>query len=87
MFRINIQQNLDIIPYICSRYAEKDLSAVPIHRGASSELTGQIGKSTTVFFIFHREEAKKFSLFHCFLTDCFQMERQGISEISALCIE
>ena len=56
MFRINMQQNLDIIPYICSRYAEKGLSAVSIHRGASPELTGQIGKSTTVFFIFHRKE-------------------------------
>ena len=82
-----MRYNLRVIPYICSRYAEKGLSAVPIHRGASSELTRQFGRSTTVFFIFHREEAKKFSLFHCFLTDCFQMERQGISKKFALLFE
>lgn len=82
-----MRYNLRVFPYICSRYAEKGLSAVCIHRGASSELTGQIGKSTTVFFIFYRKEAKKFSLFHCFLTDCFQMERQGISKKFALLFE
>lgn len=87
MFRINMQLDLDIIPYICSRYAEKGLSAVPIHRGASSELTGQIGKSTTVFFIFHRKEVKKFSFSRCFLTNCFQMERQGTPRKFALLFE
>ena len=86
MFRINMQQNLSFIPYICSRYAEKGLSAVPIHRGASSELTGQIGKSTTVFFIFHRKEVKKFSFSRCFLTDCFQMDCHGIPKKFALLI-
>lgn len=87
MFRINMQLDLDIIPYICSRYAEKGLSAVPIHRGASSELTGQIGKSTTVFFIFHRKEVKKFSFFRCFLTDCFQMDCPRILKDFALLVE
>lgn len=47
-----MRYNLRVIPYICSRYAEKGLSAVSIHRGASSELTRQFGRSTTVFFIF-----------------------------------
>ena len=31
-----MRYNLRVIPYICSRYAEKGLSAVSIHRGASS---------------------------------------------------
>lgn len=71
-----MRYNLRVIPYICSRYAEKGLSAVSIHRGASSELTGQIGKSTTVFFIFYRKEAKIFSFFHFFLTIRFRMDSQ-----------
>lgn len=82
-----MRYNLRVIPYICSRYAEKGLSAVSIHRGASSELTGQIGKSTTVFFIFCREDTSKFSFFHFFLTIRFRMDSQEKPKKIPLLIE
>lgn len=82
-----MRYNLRVIPYICSRYAEKGLSAVSIHRGASSELTRQFGRSTTVFFIFYRKEAKNFSFFHFFLTIRFRMDSQEKPKKIPLLIE
>jgi hypothetical protein len=50
-------------------------------------LTGQIGKSTTVFFIFYRKEAKIFSFFHFFLTIRFRMDSQEKPKKIPLLIE
>ena len=47
-----MRYNLRVIPYICSRYAEKGLSAVPIHRGAYYQFSRELGLITPVFFIF-----------------------------------